>query len=198
LTHAEASSVPIGVLTAWKGLFDRAKLQPGERVLVHGGAGAVGIFAVQLANLRGASVTATASARDIDFVASLGAEQVVDYGASRFEDAVRDVDVVFDTVGGETLERSWKVLKPLGRMVTIAASEERRRTTGPRKAFFIVEPNRKQLTEIAGLTDAQRLRVFVASAVPLSQAAQAYTGMIQKRGAGKVVVVVATENQVTI
>jgi NADPH:quinone reductase-like Zn-dependent oxidoreductase len=111
-------------MTAWKGLFDRAKLQPGERVLVHGGAGAVGIFAVQLANLRGAIVTATASARDIDFVASLGAEQVVDYGASRFEDAVRDVDVVFDTVGGETLERSWKVLKPLGRMVTIAASEE--------------------------------------------------------------------------
>jgi NADPH:quinone reductase-like Zn-dependent oxidoreductase len=86
-------------------------------------------------------VTATASARDIDFVASLGAEQVIDFRASRFEDAVQDVDVVFDTVGGETLERSWNILKPLGRLVTVAASGETAGDERAKKAFFIVEPN---------------------------------------------------------
>jgi NADPH:quinone reductase-like Zn-dependent oxidoreductase len=192
LTHAEAASVPIGALTAWQGLFDRAKLQPGERVLVHGGAGAVGIFAVQLAKLHGARVMATASARDFDFVASLGAEQVIDYGASRFEEAAREVDVVFDTVGGETLQRSWGVLKTSGRMVTIAASEETAADERVKKAFFIVEPNQKQLAEIAGLLDARRLQTFVAGTVPLSKAAEAYSGSIRRRFAGKLVVVVGT------
>ena len=121
LTHAEAASVPISALTAWQGLFERAKLQPGERVLVHGGAGAVGIFVMQLAKLHGAQVIATLSARNSDFVTSLGANQVIDYRESRFEACVRDLDVVFDTVGGETLERSWNVLKPGGRMVTVVS-----------------------------------------------------------------------------
>ena len=188
LSHVEAASVPISALTAWQGLFDRAKLQPGERVLVHGGAGAVGIFAVQLARRHGARVTATASARDFDFVVSLGADRVIDFRASRFEDKIGEMDVVFDTVGGETLERSWKVLKPLGRMVTIAASEETATDERAKKAFFIVEPNQKQLSEIGALLDAQRLGVFVAATVPLSQAAQAYSGKIEKRGAGKLVI----------
>jgi NADPH:quinone reductase-like Zn-dependent oxidoreductase len=198
LTHAEAASVPISALTAWQGLFDRAKLQPGERLLVHGGAGAVGIFAVQLAKLHGARAIATASAHDLDFVASLGAERVIDYRASRFEDEVREVDVVFDTVGGETLGRSWALLKPLGRMVTIAASEEATRDDRAKKAFFIVEPNRRQLMEIAGLLDAKQIRTFVAATVPLSQAADAYSGKVQKRGAGKVVVVIADDSANTI
>ena len=115
LTHIEAASVPIGALTAWQGLFDRARLQAGERVLVHGGAGAVGIFAIQLARFYGAHVTATASARNLEFVSQLGAEQVIDYQAARFEENVREMDVVFDTVGGETLRRSWGVLKPGGK-----------------------------------------------------------------------------------
>lgn len=106
LTHAEAASVPIGALTAWQGLFDRARLQRGEHVLVHGGAGAVGIFAIQLARLRGAHVTTTASARNLEFVSGLGAERTIDYRAARFEETVSGIDIVFDTVGGETLERS--------------------------------------------------------------------------------------------
>src|SRR5215475_1860316 len=110
LTHVEAASVPIGALTAWQGLFDRAKLQSGERVLVHGGAGAVGTFAIQLARLRGAHVISTTSASNAGFVASLGAELVVDCRASCFEECMHQVDVVFDTVGAETLERSWGVL----------------------------------------------------------------------------------------
>jgi len=92
LGHAEAASVPIGALTAWQGLFDRAKLRSGERVLVHGGAGAVGVFAIQFAHLRGAHVTATVSAHNVEFVKGLGADRVIDYKAAPFEDEVRDID----------------------------------------------------------------------------------------------------------
>ena len=107
LSHAAAASVPIGALTSWQGLIGRAKLEPGERVLVHGGAGAVGLYAVQLAHNRGARVITTVSTQDIDFVKRLGANEVIDYKACRFEKEVRDVDVVFDAVGSDTLERSW-------------------------------------------------------------------------------------------
>ena len=121
LTHEAAATVPIGALTAWQGLLERAKIQPGERVLVHGAAGSVGIFAVQLAHLHGAHVIATASAPNLKIVAELGADEVIDYRKSRFEDRTQKVDVVFDGVGGETLDRSWSMLKPGGRLITIAA-----------------------------------------------------------------------------
>jgi NADPH:quinone reductase-like Zn-dependent oxidoreductase len=198
LTHVEAASAPIAALTAWQGLVDRARLQPGERVLVHGGAGAVGAYAVQLARLRGAQVIATASARDTAFVTNLGAGQVIDYRASRFEDTVQEMDVVFDTVGGETLQRSWKVLRPGGRMVTIAATEEAAADARIKQAFFIVEPNQAQLNEIGTLLETGKLRAFVAAVVPLSQAPRAYAGKMEQRGNGKVVVAVAaaeTERQ---
>src|SRR5260370_17018199 len=123
LSHIEAASVPIGLLTAWQGLHVQAKLQKGERVLIHGGAGAVGLFAVQLAKSRGAYVIATSSKANIDFVKQLGANEVIDYRERRFEEA-GIVDVIFDTVGGETLDRSWDLLKPSGRLVTIAAEGE--------------------------------------------------------------------------
>ena len=105
LTHVEAASVPIDALTAWQGLFERAQLQAGERVLIHGGAGAVGVLAIQLARLRGAHVLTTASGHDRDFLLQLGAQQVIDYHTERFEDLARNVDVVFDAVGGSTLQR---------------------------------------------------------------------------------------------
>jgi NADPH:quinone reductase-like Zn-dependent oxidoreductase len=122
--HLLAAVTPISALTAWQGLIERARLAPGERVLVHGGAGGVGLFAVQVARWRGAHVLATASAHNLDFVRGLGADEVIDHRARRFEDVVRDVDVVLDTVGGETLARSWGVLGPKGRLVTIASGEE--------------------------------------------------------------------------
>src|SRR5258708_4250609 len=121
LDHAHAAVVPISALTAWQGLLEKTKLVRGQRVLIHGAAGGVGNFAVQLARWRGAHVMATASAANLDFVRSLGAEDVIDYRTTRFEDTARNVDVVFDSLGGETLERSWPVLKPGGRLVTIAA-----------------------------------------------------------------------------
>jgi NADPH:quinone reductase-like Zn-dependent oxidoreductase len=190
LSHTEAASVPIGGLTAWQGLYDRLQLQPGETVLVHGGAGAVGVFAVQLARIRGAHVVATASARNLEFVASLGAETVIDYERSDFEAFARSADAVFDTVGGATLARSRAALKPGGRIVTVAAGEE-----GIDDAFFIVESDRKQLTEIAGLLEAGSLRPVVDTVVPLAQASEAYRGSIERRRRGKVVIAVASQEE---
>lgn len=192
LTHAEAASVPIGALTAWQGLFDHARIQPGERLLVHGGSGAVGAFAVQLGRHCGARVFATASARNLDFVRQLGAEQVIDYHTRRFEDTLREMDVVFDTVGGDTLQRSWHVLSPQGRMVTIAAAGEATADERVKNAFFIVEPNQKQLIEIGSLLEAGKLRALVDAVVPLTQASAVFGSGIQgRKGRGKLVVAVA-------
>jgi NADPH:quinone reductase-like Zn-dependent oxidoreductase len=191
LSHEAAASVPIGALTSWQGLIDRAKLEPAERVLVHGGAGAVGLYAVQLAHIRGARVITTVSTQDIDFVKRLGADEAIDYKASRFEKEVRDVDVVFDAVGGDTLERSWGVLKPGGRMITIAADSEGTADQRVKDAFFIVEPNQKQLVEIAKQLDAGHLRAFVKTTVPLNEASAAYSGAVRDKSRyGKVVIAV--------
>jgi NADPH:quinone reductase-like Zn-dependent oxidoreductase len=188
--HIHAAATPISALTAWQALVERAGLVAGQRVLIHGAAGGVGNLAVQLAHSRGARVTATASAANLEFVRSLGAEEVIDYRAQRFEDVVRDVDVVFDTVGGETLERSWGVLKPGGRLVTVAASGEQTTDERIRAAYFIVEPSRTQLEEIARLIDAGALRPVVGAVFPLAEARQAYES---KPGRGKVVLRVVDE-----
>jgi NADPH:quinone reductase-like Zn-dependent oxidoreductase len=191
ITHAAAATVPIAALTAWQGLLERAKIQPGERVLIHGAAGAVGIFAVQLAHLHGARVIGTASCVNLELIAKLGADEVIDYRASRFEDRTQKVDVVFDGVGGEVLARSWSMLKPGGRMVTIASGGEHTGDQRIRDAFFIVEPNQTQLTEVAKLLDAGDLKTFIGAVVPLAEASSAYSGDVaNKRGSGKVVIVI--------
>jgi NADPH:quinone reductase-like Zn-dependent oxidoreductase len=173
--HVASSVVPISALTAWQGLVERAKLTRGERVLVHGAAGNVGLFVVQIAHGIGAHVIATASGQSMEFVRSLGADEVIDYRARSFEDAVTGVDAVFDTVGGNTLARSWGVLRLGGRMVTIAADAEQTREQRVKDAFFIVEPKREQLTRISRMIDAGKLRVFVGAAFPLQEASHAYT-----------------------
>jgi NADPH:quinone reductase-like Zn-dependent oxidoreductase len=172
--HVSAAVTPISALTAWQGLFGRARIEAGQHILIHGAAGSVGSFAVQFAHWRGARISATVSAANIDFVGGLGADEVIDYRAERFEDVVRDVDVVFDTVGGETLERSWGVLKPRGRLVTVAASGERTTDERIRAAYFIVEPSRTQLAEIARLIDAGKVRPVVGAEFPLADAIRAY------------------------
>jgi len=178
ISHELASTVPISALTAWQGLFDRCNLRSSERVLVHGGSGAVGLFAVQLAHNRSAHVIATASAQKTEFVKQLGAEQVIDYRASRFEDELEPVDVIFDTVGAETLDRSWQILKPGGRIVTIAAQSESTTEKRVKDAFFIVEPNAKQLDDIAQLIDRGDLKTFMSISVPLSDAPKAYRKIV--------------------
>jgi NADPH:quinone reductase-like Zn-dependent oxidoreductase len=172
--HIDAAVTPISALTAWQGLLEHAKVKAGQRVLIHGGAGGVGSFAVQFARLQGAHVITTVSAANVDFVRELGAHEVIDYRAQRFEDRVQGVDTVFDTVGGDTLRRSWNVLKSGGRVVTIAASEEGSQDDRSREAFFIVEPRRAELEEIARLIDAGEIRPVLGGEFLLADAIQAY------------------------
>jgi NADPH:quinone reductase-like Zn-dependent oxidoreductase len=152
----------------------------------------VGVSAIQLARRARAHVITTASTRNFDFLLHLGADEVIDYRSVRFEESVHEVDVVFDTIGGETLKRSWRLLKPEGRMVTIAADSEGTKDERIEKAFFIVEPNQKQMTEISHLLDAGQLQCFVDAVVPLVNASDAYCGLIKERhGRGKVVLSIA-------
>jgi NADPH:quinone reductase-like Zn-dependent oxidoreductase len=191
LSHEAAATVPIGALTAWQGLFERAKMQPGERVLIQGGAGAVGLFAVQLAHQHGAHVIATASQKNLQLVAELGADEVIDYRASRFEDRSGKVDVVFDTVGGDALDRSWSVLNAGGRLVTIVSGLPDNAEQRVKDAFFIVEPSQKQLLEVARLLDAGTLKTYINAVVPFEEASNAYSGYVRgKLGYGKVVIVI--------
>jgi NADPH:quinone reductase-like Zn-dependent oxidoreductase len=174
LDHTQVAGVPISALTAWQALIERARLSERQRVLVHGGAGGVGSFAVQLARYKKAHVIATASAENTDFVKALGAGEVIDYRTTPFDTVVRDVDVVLDTVGGDTRDRSWGVLKKGGRLVTIAADAERSDEQRVRDAFFIVEPNRKQLIEISRLIDTNIIRPTVNDIFAMNDARQAY------------------------
>ena len=187
IDHVHAAAAPISALTAWQGLFDRAKLSRGQRVLIHGAAGGVGIFAVQLAARCGAHVIATASAHNLEFVRSLGVNEVLDYRATRFETAVARVDVVFDSIGGETLERSWSVLKPGGTLVTIAAQSEGIKEQRVRDAFLLVEARGDELSALAKQIDAQELRVTIAREFPLAEARAAFEFARQGGMRGKVV-----------
>ena len=167
LSYEQAATVPIGALTAWQALTTHGHLRSGERVLIHGGAGGVGLFAVQFAKHLGAHVIATAAAAAIPLVKKLGADEAIDYRGARFDLHLRNVDLVLDTVGGETLERSWNVLGPTGRIVTVVSgipSDAPQRTKG---AFFIVQPDGKRLAELAELLDAGKLQTFVKNAASL-------------------------------
>jgi NADPH:quinone reductase-like Zn-dependent oxidoreductase len=174
LDHTQAAVVPISALTAWQALIDRARLSEGKRVLVHGAAGGVGSFAVQVARHKKAHVIATASKANADFVMALGADEVIDYRTTPFETVVRDVDVVLDTVGGDTRDRSWGTLSKGGQLVTIAADAERLTQPRVRDAFFIVEPKRVQLIEISRLIDAGVIRPIVGAAFAMEHFRQAY------------------------
>lgn len=174
LEHTQAAAVPISALTAWQALIDRAHLSAGQRVLIHGAAGGVGSFAVQLARHQSTHVIATASAANIDFVKTLGADEVIDYRITPFETVVSNVDVVLDTVGGNARDRSWGVLKSGGRLITIASDAEGAKEQRVRDAFFIVEPNRNQLVNISHLIDTGVLRPVVGAVFSMENFRQAY------------------------
>ena len=186
LDHAQAAVVPISALTAWQALMVRSRLGQGQTILIHGAAGAVGLFAVQIARDAGARVIATASASKREWIKSLGANEFIDYHATRFEDVLREVDVIFDTQGGETLARSWSVLKPGGSLVTIAAQSEQATDCRTREAFMLVEANRGQLSAISSIIDHRRCKVFVAAEFPLAMASEAYAAAA-RGGRGKTV-----------
>jgi NADPH:quinone reductase-like Zn-dependent oxidoreductase len=184
LGHAESAAIPLPALTAWQGLFDHGRLGADERVLIHGAAGNVGGFAVQLARAAGAHVIGTASAANLDFVLEVGAHDVVD-AAEGFEDAVEPVDVVFDTVGGERLRRSRAVLRPGGRLVSVAEEPS------DGGVYFIVEPNRDQLRSLARLVDGGDLRAPPVEVFSLTSAPEAFARSLEPGRRSKVVLAVA-------
>jgi NADPH:quinone reductase-like Zn-dependent oxidoreductase len=184
LGDAEGAAMPLPALTAWQGLFDHGGLSEGDRVLIHGAGGAVGGYAVQLARVGGAHVIGTASAGHLEHLRELGAHEAID-AATRFEDALERVDVVFDTAGGERLQRSPAVLRPGGRLVSVA---EEPPAGG---VFFIVEPNRDELESLARLVDDGKLRPAPVEVFPLASAREAFAGSLQRGRLGKAVLAVA-------
>lgn len=185
IDHMHAAVVPISALTAWQGLMEKARLQSGQRVLIHGAAGGVGMFAVQLARWRGAHVIATASTGNLDYVRALGAHEALDYRTTRWEQS-RDIDVVFDAVGGKTLDRSWPLLSPGGQVVTIATPSASATEQRVRDAFMLVRADGSQLRQISHWIDDGELLVFVADTFPLDQTREAYARAEQGRMRGKV------------
>jgi NADPH:quinone reductase-like Zn-dependent oxidoreductase len=175
IDHLHAAAVPLAGLTAWKSLIEAAGVAPGQRVLIHGAAGGVGSYAVQLAKWRGAHVITTASAHNHDYLRGLGADEVIDYRSVRFEDVTGDIDVVFDTLGGDTQDRSWQVLKTGGILVSIITSPPAKKaaTHGVRRAFVFIQPDAAVLAELAKLVDAGKLRPCVETVLPLAEARRA-------------------------
>jgi NADPH:quinone reductase-like Zn-dependent oxidoreductase len=188
LTFEEAASIPVGALTAWAAVIDATNVQAGQRVLIHGGAGGVGLYAVQLARWKGAHVTATASARNADFVRSLGAENVIDYNATRFEDVLKDLDAVIDTVGGDLVERSLKVIRPGGVFVTVAARPAE--DAGKAQNIRVVSGGRApsdHLKDISKLMEEGQLKPVVGPLFPLGEAQKAQELSQAGHGRGRII-----------
>jgi NADPH:quinone reductase-like Zn-dependent oxidoreductase len=175
LSPTEAAIVPLAGMTAWQALFDHGNVQPGQRVLIHAAAGGVGSYAVQLAKWRGAYVIGTASASRHEGLRNLGADELIDYRAQRFQDVVHDVDMVLHSIGQDQVPASLQVLKPGGILVAISADpmEEEAKRQGKRSMVFMMQPNSDQLRKIAELIDNGTVKPVIEEIVPLDQAAEA-------------------------
>lgn len=186
------AALPVAAVTAWKSLFTVGGLEAGQTVLIHAAAGGVGTMAVQLAKWKGAKVIGTASAKNHDFVQSLGADEVIDYNAVKFEDVVQNVDVVFDTMGGDTQERSWGVLKPNGILVSIVSqpSEETAKAQGVRSAHVWGSPDGPILHELVALVASGDLKPVIATTFPLAEARRAQELGETNHTRGKIVLTV--------
>jgi NADPH:quinone reductase-like Zn-dependent oxidoreductase len=195
LSHVEAAALPIAGLTAWQGLVDLGGVTAGDRVLVHGGGGGVGHLAIQLAKALGAHVSTTAGPGKREFVEGFGADEVIDYTAVDFAEAVRDIDVVLDTIGGETAERSLAVLRPGGHLVTAVAEEDvaliaKYEAAGMRFSGIGVDPDPVALRGLAALVDQGKLRVHVQETFPFERIADAHRLLERGHLRGKVVLTV--------
>src|SRR4051794_23104835 len=197
LDHEHAAAIPLSGLAAWQALHDHGHVSEGQRVLVHGAAGGVGNFAVQLARIAGAEVIATAAAADRHFLRALGADEILDYRTEPFDERVGEIDLVVDTVGGRVLERSFAVTRRGGTIVSLAAQPDSRLAAEHevRTAFFLVEPNRDQLIALAELVDEGRLRSEVTEVFELSSARDAFETGLRDHVRGKLVLRVETERE---
>ncbi len=195
LHHIRAAAVPLAALTAWQSLFDTAQLQPGQRVLIHAGSGGVGHLAVQLAKWKGAYIFATASTKNQDFLRELGVDEPTDYTQQRFEDIARKIDIVLDTLGGDTQERSWQVLNKGGALLSIVQppSAEKAKELGVRAAFVASHPNGAQLVEIAKIIDSGKLQPVIDRILPLSEVHRAHELSQSGHTRGKIVLRVKEE-----
>jgi len=195
LTYVEAAAVPIVAMTAWQALVDTAKLSAGQTVLIHGGSGGVGSFAIQIAKARGAKVIATASTANQDFLKQLGADVEIDYTKQKFEDIAKDVDVVLDSIGRDTLARSYGVVKKGGIIVSLVArpKESELEKHGIRGTALNVEPNSEELAEIGELIDDRKIKVIVSQTFQLSEAIKAQEQVATGHTRGKIVLKIADE-----
>ena len=191
LTYIEAASVPVIAVTAWQALFDQAQLKAGQTVVIHGAAGNVGAYTIQLACCAGLRTIGTAGTDDIPFVLTLGANKVIDYQNQRFEDEVRDADAVIDLVGGETQERSFQVLRRGGKLISAVSRPDQHlaQSHGVEATFFLVNVTSQYLAEIASLVDSGKLRTRVGAVLPLVDAREAHFMLegIRPRPKGKIV-----------
>jgi NADPH:quinone reductase-like Zn-dependent oxidoreductase len=194
LTYTEAASVPVISVTAWQALFDQAQLKAGQTVVIHGAAGNVGSYAVQLARRAGVQTIATAATDDIPLVRDLGANTVIDYRTQRFEEEVRDADAVIDLVGGETQSRSFQVLRRGGKLISAVSVPDQHlaENHGVEAAFFLVNVTSQNLADIAGLVDGGKLRTRVGAVLPLSEAREAHFMLerVRPQPKGKIVLAV--------
>jgi NADPH:quinone reductase-like Zn-dependent oxidoreductase len=193
LDFTKAAAVPLAALTAWQGLFDVGGLKAGQKVLIHAAAGGVGSFAVQFAKWKRAYVIGTASGRNVQFLRELGADEVIDYTKAPFEEAVDGVDLVLDTMGGETQKRSWQVLNKGGILVSILGQPSQKEADewGVRQAFFVVRPNAAELAQISDLIDSDDVKPVVETVLPLSDARKAQELSQAGHTRGKIVLKVA-------
>jgi NADPH:quinone reductase-like Zn-dependent oxidoreductase len=195
LSFDEAATVPIGAVAAWQALFDEGQLQAGQRVLILGGSGGVGLFAIQLAHRQGAQVITTTSTSNVAFVRSLGADVVLDYTQTRVEDEVHQVDLVLDTVGGEGTASALVTLKPGGTLLTTAGQPDERQAQalGVRTAFFSAQmgDTAQLLTTVSRLIDEGQLRTSIAATFSLSEAAKAQELSQRGHGRGRIILHIA-------
>jgi NADPH:quinone reductase-like Zn-dependent oxidoreductase len=193
----ESAAIPTAGLAAWQSIFDLAGLEKGQSVLIHGAAGGVGTFAIQFSKWKGAYVIGTASEKNAEFLKNIGADEVIDYKNQRFEDLVSNMDVVLDTVGGDTFERSWGVLKPGGFLVTTVASipEGEPEKRGVRAKRVVTQSDGKELAQIAEIIDERKIKPIVTTVLPLTDARKAHEMSESHHARGKIVLRVREDSQ---
>ena len=192
IDHIHAAAIPLAGQTAWQGLFRHGQLKPGQKVLIHGGSGGVGHFAIQFAKAKGAYVLTTVSTDNVKFAQQLGADLVIDYKTQRFEDEASDLDMVFDLIDGETRERSWKLLKKGGILVTTLTDPSQEKATQHvvRATRYTVEADGSELTEIAGLVTSGKVKPHIQKTYPLRSAVDALASVEDGHSVGKIVMIV--------
>jgi NADPH:quinone reductase-like Zn-dependent oxidoreductase len=193
----ESAAIPTAGLAAWQSIFDLAGLEKGQSILIHGAAGGVGTFAVQFAKWKGAYVIGTASEKNAEFLKSIGADEVIDYKNQRFEDLVGNLDVVLDTVGGDTFERSWDILKPGGFLVTTVANipEGEPEKRGVRAKRVATQSDGKELAQIAAIIDERKIKPVVTTVLPLEDARKAHEMSETLHTRGKIVLRIKGDSQ---